>query len=360
MQVVNLRTLNVDPRESVVTLQHLATSSEGPLRLQRRNGEIYLGVRTWSTYFFEKCIAWDSEIVKAERDTQLAIEQHVRCFLSASGTTLSADRGDEITLNLHTRAINKLVSRPVFVNPRTQSSAAKRAANDSTVRSLDETKHTMANGAILVPKGISFAQLSTVVKVKPPVSATKEPDSLIDRLFSILKPGVPPSPLQVIADVRLVRKETTLSAPAGLLERGTTTVLGQLPSGTLASKNFERFYLGQLNNVADRVKTTIVLELDHDLGTGCSELNITGACNAAEEFIQGQLRRGKHVSVMLAVPALPTLRVLPALPALPEKVQKMTPVGTKKKPKTPTGPDGTQEKRNLKKSGKSKGSKVRQ
>lgn len=89
---VNLRFLNRNKTGSAEALSNLATFANGPLRLQKKleNGITvrYLGVRSWSTYFFEKIIATPRQIAKAELKTRCAIEFDVRPFLNNGGLTL--------------------------------------------------------------------------------------------------------------------------------------------------------------------------------------------------------------------------------------------------------------------------------
>lgn len=304
MNSLNLRNLSANSVKSIETLQKLAMSSDAPLRLEKRGGQIYLGVRTWPTYFFEKIVASEKEIAHTEGKTQKAIEMHVRSFLTDSNTTFNEAEADAVIFNLHKRTTNKLITRPVFLKAVKTPGAEKRqdvhANND-----LRKVNGKRFDDAILVPKGISIAALSTI---KKPDNKIKNIDDLIQRLITSIKsPAAKNTTLHVTADARLVRKETYESATKSLLRGGTTFQLGSLPSKIPpSSEDFSKYYKRELNGVATAVKTTVILELHHDLKNDCSKANVQGALNAANRFMDERKLAGKPVSVMLTVPKLPS------------------------------------------------------
>ena len=86
---VNLSYLAQSKTSAAQALMNLAQFADGPLRLETRveHGVTvkYLGVRSWSTYFFEKLIATSGEKTAAKLETQKAIDEHVRSCLYNSG-----------------------------------------------------------------------------------------------------------------------------------------------------------------------------------------------------------------------------------------------------------------------------------
>lgn len=276
---VNLSLLNRNQAGSVNALISLADLANGPLRLQKKleNGKpvIYLGVRSWSTYFFERLIATPAQIAKAKIKTQAAIEQNVRSFLNNSGLTF-ARNPEDLTAALH----SKVVGKPGTPTP--VAKAASEQENKATTRpayrtpdEVVETKGKAFHGATTVHKGFSIAVFS---------------------------------PLRVIANVRLVTKATYETHPGNDTSKGYTVSQGDF---TIDKRNsvddYKTQYLARLNSVAGLIETSVVLEVQRDAAGKCSEANQEGARSAAKEFAGIQALKGKHVSVMLTVPELPSV-----------------------------------------------------
>lgn len=311
MERINLTTLAKKPVESVNELRRLAMLSDAPLRIEHEDGKIYLRVRSWPTYFFEKIVAWDSEIAEAETDTQQAIEKYARSFLSNSKTTLDAAEGDLITSLLHTRTLNKMITRPVFA-----SAAKTGAANKSRIAdnepAFKEVSRIASNGAMLVPKGVSIAQINAVEKRAVAKGKGQHRDAPI-------RSAATNSAFKVLADVRILRKDTIKLATRARLLRAHTVDLenSSYKTDNLGTRqSYETYYRTQLNSVARSISTSVLLELRHDTNAGCSADNVNGALDAANGFIEAQLKSGKHVSVMIAVPELPKIDPLPKYPGI--------------------------------------------
>jgi hypothetical protein len=302
----------------------MATLSDAPLRAEVRNGQIYLGVRNWSTYFFEKIVASDKELEQAKLKTQIAIETHVRAFLNSPDGAIDAVKEELIMNLLHTRTTERLVTRPVILKSKNEPDTKPESKTEKKIR-LDKVFDKPSNGAILVQRGVSIAQPSALEQARPALKEKAEwVMGVVSALFnplndknlnlwirrvvnSAIKPAITNSTLHVIADVRLVRKETNRSATTDLLDRGNIVELQY----TDAFKNFgnkdafKDYYKNQLNNVAGTVKSTLLLELPYDNDPVCTDANVYGAVDAAHEFIEKQKLLGKTVSVMIVVPSLP-------------------------------------------------------
>lgn len=273
---VNLGNLSVTRKSSAVALLKLAQSSTGPLRLQKKveNGKtvIHLGVRSWSTYFFEKIVATKMEIAKAELKTQVAIERDVRSFLHESGMQLGLEN-EAIVFLLH----EKVLGKPILPAPASEDDANGDSSRRPKFRKSEfvQTTSNLSRGSGTVYTGLSVAVAS---------------------------------PLRIIADVRLVTEETYGLKTVTDQRRGLTHSLGHFAKDEKKrnANFFKKHYLDRLNQVAAFVRTSAVLELEKDDGKSCSEANQEGARAAANEFTEMQKGYGKKVSIMLTVPVLPS------------------------------------------------------
>lgn len=274
---VNLSALSKLPSYSANALLNLALFANGPLRLQKKvesaTTVTYLGVRSWSTYFFEKIIATPAQVAKAELKTQAAIDQHVRSFMNNSGLTTKYD-GETVVASLQSKTVGKSVL-PVPVAAVGKNGKSGTRPNYKKCEVV-EAKGKLLRGTGTVPTGLSVAAVS---------------------------------PLRIIADVRLVTEATFELHPLGDARRGTTCSLGEFPAvgKKVGVNDFKKYYLGKLNDVAAFINTSAVMELERDNGKCCSAANLEGARAAATEFRGMQkLQHGKHVSIMLTVPQLPS------------------------------------------------------
>ena len=276
---VNLSFLNRNPTGSATALINLADFANGPLRLEKKveNGVTvtYLGVRSWSTYFFEKLIATPDQKANAKIKTQAAIEQNVRKFLNNSGLTTSRNPED-LTAALHSKVVRKSIV-PVAIAKAGTDQVGKASTRPTYSKTCEvvETKGKAFHGATTVPKGLSVAVIS---------------------------------PLRVIANVRLVTEATFKTHPSSDSRRGLTVAQGDFVIDKLTSVNeFKAQYLKCLNSVAGSIETSVVLEVQRDCGNTCSEANQEGARSAAVEFVGTQRLKGNRVSIMLTVPKLPSV-----------------------------------------------------
>jgi hypothetical protein len=276
---VNLSFLNQNKTESATALIKLADFANGPLRVEKKveNGVkvTYLGVRSWSTYFFEKLIATPAQKANARIKTQAAIEQNVRKFLVNAELKISRNAQD-LTAVLQSKVVGKSITPKVIDNAGTdQVSKASTRPAYSMPPEVNETKGMAFRGATTVPAGLSVAVIS---------------------------------PLKVIANVRLVTETTLTTHPTSDLRKGVTVSQGPFVSDSRNGVNdYKTYYLDCLKSVTGLIETSVVLELQRDSGDQCSEANQEGARSAAVEFIGTRRLKGKHVSIMLTVPKLPTV-----------------------------------------------------
>jgi hypothetical protein len=273
---INLGNLSVNKSHSAVKLLNLAQYANGPLRLQKKvengNTVIHLGVRSWSTYFFEKLIATPAQVAKAKLKTQVAIDRDIRSFLHKSGMTMGPSH-ESIVADLQMKVLGK----SILPAPASWDGISGNANAGPNYRPPEvvQTTGKLFHGSGTVPTGLSVAVVS---------------------------------PLQIIADVRLVAEGTFGSKTVADQRRGKVYSMGQFPDiGKTTSANvFKKYYLEKLNAVAAFVQTSAVMELALDAGKDCSDPNLEGARTAAKEFAMAQKREGKHVSIMLTVPKIPT------------------------------------------------------
>ena len=276
---VNLSFLNNNKSGSAIALINLADFANGPLRLKKKveNGVTvtYLGVRSWSTYFFEKLIATRTEKANAKIKTQAAIEKHVRSFLNNGGLTFGRS-AEDLTAALQSKVVGKSITPALFVEDgKDQDDIASTEPTYRTLPKVTETKNKTINGVTTVPTGLSVAVIS---------------------------------PLKVIADVRLVTSARLKTHSASDTRHGLTVRQVAVVSDRSArAADFKTQYLSRLNSVAGSIETSVVLEVQPDSGKECSEANLDGAYSAAKDFIKTQRSSGKHVSIMLTVPKLPTV-----------------------------------------------------
>ncbi|MET0961306.1 MAG: hypothetical protein ABWY05_00590 [Noviherbaspirillum sp.] len=235
----------------------------------------YLGVRRWSTYFFEKLIATPNQIAKAKVKTQVAIEQNVRSFLNNGGLTLGRS-AEAITAALQSNVVGKSVTpTPVPMTAANQEGKVTTRPAYRTTSEVVETKCKIFHGAATVPTGLSIAASA---------------------------------PLRFIANVRLVTEATYKTHPQGDSSKGLTVSQGDFVIDKRNSvPDYKTQYLARLNFVAGLIATSVVLEVQRDAEGKCSEANQEGARSAAKEFAERQALQGKHVSVMLTVPKLPSV-----------------------------------------------------
>ena len=276
---VNLSFLHNNKSGSAIALINLADFANGPLRLKKKveNGVTvtYLGVRSWSTYFFEKLIATRTEKANAKIKTQAAIEKHVRSFLNNGGLTFGRS-AEDLTAALQSKVVGKSITPALFVEDgKDQDDIASTEPTYRTLPKVTETKNKTINGVTTVPTGLSVAVIS---------------------------------PLKVIADVRLVTSARLKTHSASDTRHGLTVRQVAVVSDRSArAADFKTQYLSRLNSVAGSIETSVVLEVQPDSGKECSEANLDGAYSAAKDFIKTQRSSGKHVSIMLTVPKLPTV-----------------------------------------------------
>jgi hypothetical protein len=277
---VNLSYLAQSKTSAAQALMNLAQFADGPLRLETRveHGVTvkYLGVRSWSTYFFEKLIATSGEKTAAKLETQKAIDEHVRSFLNNSGITLGYS-AEALTADLQSKVVKKCVlPDPVGqLETRGNGKAGTGARNNNA--DLVETKSRIFRGIGTVPGGLTLAAAP---------------------------------PLKMIADVRLVTGPTFDLHPKTDSTRGQTHRLNDdLPdSGGQASvKKWKKYYLDNLSRFGEVIQTSVVMELQPDSEGDIPEAQRQGAFSAAEEFIRLQKQQGKQVSIMLTVTKLPAV-----------------------------------------------------
>lgn len=279
---VNLSFLKNNIAENATALIRLAELSKGPLRVEKKieNGVTvkYLGVRSWSTYFFEKLIATRAQKTEAKINTQVAIEQHVRSFLNNTGLIMEGRSADGITASLHSRATGRLVTPPPVFKKATggNKGTAILKKDASTEDELRSARFTTTLGKVLVPTGFSLAVVS---------------------------------PLQVIADVRLVTEKTHQDHSGSDKRLGMTVSQGVFINYARGNPDdYKKQYLASLNGVAKLVESSVVLEVQPGPDDTCSESNLAGARQAAIAFIRTCRLQDKEVSVMLTAPALPTVK----------------------------------------------------
>lgn len=275
---VNLSFLTQSDTGAAQALMNLAKYADGPLRLQKsvQNGVTIrsLGVRSWPTYFFETFIAWPCEISRAELKAQKAIDQYVRPFLNNSGLTLAVS-AESLTANLQARVVGKSILPETVTEVETGGNDNPGMRAESRPPEPVAGKGKMFNGTGTVPTGLSVAVVT---------------------------------PLQMIADVRLVTSETYFNHQKGDGRRGLTYALSAPPdSRTKASADdYEKYYHHNLMKYASLIGASVVIELQPNADGKCSIRQQNGAWNAAEEFVALQKQNyGKHISIMLTVPTLP-------------------------------------------------------
>lgn len=324
MPSINLMTLANDAQVSLGKLTSLAGLSSAPLRVEHRNGQIHLGVRSWSTYFFEKIVASDLELAQIETRTQIAIEKHVRAFLNSPDMSAEAGKEKLIMDLLHARTLNQTTTKPEFSSSKKQPAAKSEKEKNEKIE-LRKVTSKPFNEAILVQRGVTIAQPSALEQASPELKDKAEwIMGVVDAIFNPLcdknlricirktveaaiKPSIKNSTLHVIADVRLVRKETMRSATIDLLDRGNVVELDYTDEfKNLRTKDaFQDYYHKHLKSVSKFVKSTMLLELPYDSEPVCTNANVFGATDAAHAFIETQRQLGKTISVMIVVPRLP-------------------------------------------------------
>ena len=270
---VNLQDLLSCAALKVEALNKLAASDCGPLRLKKKvvgdKTVRYLGVRSWSTYFFEKIIASSKEVRQAKIDTQKAIDEHVRPFLHGV-SFLHSSNPEALTRALQARVIRKQISPSLC----TDVLAGHNSQTQNGPHFLKKTA-SLFHGTTTVPTGVSFAVVST---------------------------------LKVIADVRLVSKETFNDAFKKNCRRGLTSTINPRPLSHFKSSraNYKAYYLAELRKQSENINSSVALELQPDERSYCSNDNMFGAHDAAKEFIKESAeQRERTVSIMLTVPNLP-------------------------------------------------------
>jgi hypothetical protein len=263
------------PDDSARALGELANFANGPLRLQTKMEEdvvvTYLGVRSWSTYFFEKLIATPAQIKEAKLKTRRAIERDVRSFLNNSGMAFWVN-AEELTASLHAKVVGKtILPMPVA------SDDPKAKDKTGSWPGYAQRKRKLFGGVGTVHSGLSF---STAL------------------------------PLTIIADVRLVTKRTLAQHPNDDRSNGKTFPLHEPETRRTApnAEIFKKYYLDELTRRSENIQTSVVMELQRDSGDRCSEANLDGAYAAAKEFAASMLvEKDKHVSIMLSVTKLPRI-----------------------------------------------------
>lgn len=284
---VNLDNLYQNKTGAAHALMNLAQFADGPLRLKEKveNGVVIrsLGVRSWSTYFFEKLCALPGEKTQAKLQTRKAIDEHVRSFLNNSGIRLGCDT-ESLVATLQSKVSRKLMlPKPVSEDDGVQTGNAGGRSGNAKIDVI-ATKGILLRGTGTVPTGLSVAQVPA---------------------------------LRMIADVRLVTASTFGKHPRTDASRGATYPLSPVPGKgkALSVDQWKDFYLKNLSDFARVIQTSVVMELELDPGGGYSADNLAGANAAAKEFAGLQMRSGKRVSVMVAVPTLPALNERNSAPA---------------------------------------------
>ena len=280
VSAVNLSRLDQNKTGSATALMNLAQFANGPLRLQKKveNGVTvkYLGVRSWSTYFFEKIIATPTQKSKAKLKTQKAIDRDVRSFLNNSRITMGR-RPEDVVASLQARVVGKSVTPAPIAAVDNDEDSRTHTRPTNEITDVIKTSSKLFHGTGTVPTGLSLAAVA---------------------------------PLRIIADVRLVTKNTFDSHPKGDLRRGLTYSLSKFPGidKKTCVNEFKKYYLDNLKKFEGVVQTSVVMEIQLDANGNCSEANREGARSAAKEFVRLQKLQGKHVSVMLTVPELPSVK----------------------------------------------------
>ena len=279
---VNLNDLGPTNTGAAQALMNLAQFADGPLRLKEKvenNVTIRsLGVRSWSTYFFEKLCALPGEKTQAKLQTRKAIDEHVRSFLNNSGLQLGCDM-ESLVATLQLKVSGKSVlPTPVAAGDGGQNGNA--GGQSGRARSeIVEKRGILLRGTGTVPTGLSVAQVPA---------------------------------LRMIADVRLVTASTYEKHPKFDSIKGMTYELNPVPGKGKPSKasskdQWKNFYLKNLSDFGRVIQTSVVMELELDSKDDYSLRNVEGAYAAAEEFAALQKQNGKRVSVMVTVPKLPEI-----------------------------------------------------
>lgn len=279
---VNLNDLHQNKTGAALALMRLAQFADGPLRLKEKveNGVTIrsLGVRSWSTYFFEKLCALPGEKTQAKLQTRKAIDEHVRSFLNNSGLTLGCDT-ESVVATLQSKVSRKLVLPTPAAEVDGRQTGNAGGQSGSAKSKIAEASGILFRGTGTVPTGLSIAQVPA---------------------------------LRMIADVRLVTASTFEKHPKFDSSRGTTFQLSPVqgkgkPSKATSKDQWKNFYLKNLSDFGRVIQTSVVMELELDSKDDYSLTNVEGAFAAAEEFAALQKQNGKRVSVMVTVPKLPEI-----------------------------------------------------
>jgi hypothetical protein len=185
---------------------------------------------------------------------------------------------EELTATLQLMVLKKKGKPQPIVGPDTDKDSQVDKRQGDSPPKYSSARRKMFHGATTVPTGVSMAEVS---------------------------------PLKVIANVRLVTKayyeehEKHLSTS---LSKGETIRQAAIQNlSNPDSEYFKKEYLQRLNDNADLIQTSVVLEAQADSTSTCSDANLKGAREAAEQFVQEQRGKNKHVSVMVTVPECPPL-----------------------------------------------------
>ena len=268
MAELNLSAMNRNLIQSMEMLEKMASPANGPLRIRERDGNIYLGIRDWPTYFFEKASFWKDLTSNAELETVQAIQSYVRPFLNAANfKTDLAGPSNVALIKLSKKQIeleHNLVARVSSTPPVYSKAAAPRSKNYKDDYCL--------------PHGISksFFNLNSQ------------------------------SPLKVIADVYLIQENTSRPATAKKCKGNIKKISAPEADALDTENDYVKYYFAQLLSHSGRVRSTVVLELISDKTDDRFNINQDGGKLAAEDFIKYmQEHHGKNVSVMLIQPNKP-------------------------------------------------------
>ena len=249
-------------------LEKLASPANGPLRVRECDGNIYLGIRDWPTYFLEKASFWKDLTSDAELETVQAIQSYVRPFINAANFgTPPAGPSNVALIDPSEKQIkleHNLVARVSSTPPVYSNAAAPRFKNYKDDYCL--------------PHGISKSGYD----------------------FN------PQSPLKVIADVYLIQENTSRPATAKQCKGNIKEISAPEADALDTENDYVKYYFSQLFTHSGLVRSTVVLELISDKTDDRFNINQDGAKLAAEDFIKYmQEHHGKNVSVMLIQPNQP-------------------------------------------------------
>jgi hypothetical protein len=263
---------------SLDDLETLVNSADGPLRIKVKGDVPYIGVRSWTTYFFEKIrCAFNLDSVKnIENETFKEIRQFVPAFLKDRLASKDLALPHMLLLKLCTRASEASVEPEL---------GARFLLNASTTRPeyaepviVRETTVKVIDGMMPVPGGLSITarEIGTIMADCHLVS-----DTSTDALH-------PPAGAASGVD-------STYAIPKKVLP--TLVSIGKSPG----EEEFYNYYYDNLkaNNVS--IRTCVAIELLCNSDQEPYPLTRSGAWRAATQFMKEREKEHKPVSVVLSV-----------------------------------------------------------